>query len=78
MAIIKLVSPSGWDFEQRIIEPIKVSSRGLIGNDRQEFLKRASHSFLPALDSVKFAKDEVPVHLIALGASEAYGPNRIP
>jgi hypothetical protein len=76
MAIIKLVSPSGWDFEQRIVEPIKVSSRGLIGNDRQEFLKRASHSFLSTLDNVKFAKDEVPVHLIALGASEAYGPNR--
>lgn len=76
MALIKLVSPSGWDFEQRIVEPIKVSSRGLIGNDRQEFLKRASHSFLPTLDNVKFAKDEVPVHLIALGASEAYGPNR--
>lgn len=76
MAHIKFVSPSGWDFEERILEPVKVSSRGLIGNDRSEFLKRASHAFLPALDNVKFAADEVPVHLIALGASEAYGPNR--
>ena len=76
MAMIKFVSPSGWDFDQRIVEPIKVGSRGLIGHDRHEFLKRASHQFLPLLDSVKFAADEVPVHLIALGASEAYGPNR--
>jgi len=76
MALIKLVSPAGWDFDQQIVSPIKVSSRGLIGNDRQEFLKRASHSFLDQLDNVKFASDEVPVHLIALGASEAYGPNR--
>lgn len=76
MALIKFVSPSGWDFEQRVLEPVKVSSRGLVGDDRREFLKRASHSFLPQLDNVKFAKDEVPVHLIALGASEAYGPNR--
>lgn len=76
MAHIKFVSPSGWDFEERILEPVKVSSRGLIGNDRSEFLKRASHAFLPTLDNVKFAADEVPVHLIALGASEAYGPNR--
>jgi hypothetical protein len=76
MALIKFVSPSGWDFAEQIVSPIKVSSRGLIGNDRQDFLKRASHTFLPQLDNVKFAKDEVPVHLIALGASEAYGPNR--
>ena len=74
--MIKLVSPSGWDFDQRIVSPVKLSNRGLVGQDRQEFLKRASHAFLPQLDAVKFAKDEFPVHLIALGASEAYGPNR--
>jgi len=76
MALIKLVSPSGWDFEEQILQPVKLSSRGLLGQDRQDFLKRASATFLPALDQVKFAADEVPVHLIALGASEAYGPNR--
>lgn len=76
MAIIKYVSPHGWDFDAPIVAPIKISSRGLIGNDRSDFLKRASHSFLSDLDNIKFAKDEMPVHLIALGASEAYGPNR--
>jgi len=76
MGMVKLVSPSGWDFQQRIVTPVKVSSRGLIGNDRADFLKVASHAFVSQLDNVKFAKDEVPLHLIALGASEAYGPNR--
>lgn len=76
MGMVKFVSPLGWDFQQRIVTPVKVSSRGLIGADRTEFLKSASHAFLPQLDNVKFAKDEVPVHLIALGSSEAYGPNR--
>jgi hypothetical protein len=76
MSIIKLVSPTGWDFQQRIVTPVKVSSRGLHGSDRAEFLKTASSAFLPQLQNVKFAKDEVPIHLIALGSSEAYGPNR--
>lgn len=76
MSMIKFVSPLGWDFQERIVTPVKVSSRGLTGSDRSEFLKTASHAFLPQLDSVKFAKDEIPVHLIALGSSEAYGPNR--
>jgi hypothetical protein len=76
MAHVKFVSPSGWDFDQQIITPVKYGSRGLIGNDRSDFLKIASPSFVNQLDNIKFAKDEVPVHLIALGASEAYGPNR--
>ena len=76
MAHVKFVSPSGWDFDSRIVTPVKWSSRGLLGADRQEFLKTASDSFADQLDRIKFAKDEVPVHLIALGASEAYGPNR--
>jgi len=76
MSMIKFVSPVGWDFQEQIVTPIKVSSRGLIGHDKAAFLKRASSSFLPQLDNVKFAKDEIPVHLIALGSSEAYGPNR--
>jgi hypothetical protein len=74
--MIKFVSPSGWEFDRQIVVPVKVSSRGLIGNDRRDFLKTASHAFLPHVDNYKFASDEIPVHLIALGASEAYGPNR--
>lgn len=77
MSIIKVVSPSGWDFDCPVAMQVKTSSRGLVGQDRRNFIKRASsHAFLPYLDSVKFAADEIPVHLIALGASEAYGFNR--
>lgn len=76
MSMIKYVSPSGWDWDRPIAMPISISSRGLIGSDRSNFIKSAGHMFLNDIDNIKFAKDEVPVHIIALGASEAYGPNR--
>ena len=80
MAMVKVFSPSGWNFEvETLASMVKMASDGLRGNDRTDFIKRAgsaSNVFLPYLDSVKFAKDEVPMHLIAVGASEAYGPNR--
>jgi hypothetical protein len=74
--MIKYISPSGWEWDRPIAVPVPISSRGLIGNDRREFMKLAGHSFVDDVDRAKFANDEVPVHLIALGASEAYGPNR--
>lgn len=73
---IKYISPSGWDMADRNTRTIKMSSRGLIGNDRSDFLKTASHEFLPLLDSIKFAKDETPVHVLAMGATEFYDANR--
>jgi hypothetical protein len=79
MAMVKIVSPSGWDFDCEIAHTVKIASDGLRGNDRKDFIKRAAGSenvFLPLLDGVKFAEDEEPVHLIALGASEGYGANR--
>ena len=76
MAMIKYVSPAGWDFDRTTAVPVKFSSQGLLGADRQDFVKTAGHAFEPILDTVKFAKDEYPIHIIALGASEAYGPNR--
>lgn len=76
MSLVKFTSPSGWDFDQPAVTQVKMGSRGLLGQDRANFLKYASDDFLAAFERVKFAADEVPVHLIALGASEAYGPNR--
>lgn len=76
MAHIKIIDPSGWSFERPTAQLIKVSSRGLVGSDRSEFLKTASAAFLPFLDSLDIPKDVVPVHHIAVGATEAYGPNR--
>ncbi len=79
MSHTKIVSPSGWDFGEKIAAPVKVSSRGLIGADRSLFIKRAGDSanvFLPYLDSIKVADDEEPVHMIALGAKNRWGQNR--
>lgn len=76
MGMIKIVDPAGWNWDRPIAQMVKVSSRGLVGSDRSAFIKTASPMFLDMIDRVKVAKDEVPVHLIALGASEAYGPNR--
>jgi len=77
--MIKIFSPSGWNWDQPIAQMIKVSSRGLIGSDRSDFIKLAgatAPAFLDILDSIKFAKDEVPVHLLAMGSTEKWGPNR--
>lgn len=76
MSMVKIINPAGWNWDRPIAQRVKVSSRGLIGQDRRDFLKVASHQFVELIDSIKVAKDEEPVHLIALGASEAYGPNR--
>jgi len=77
--MIKVFSPHGWDFDCPVASPINLASDGLRGNDRREFIKRASGSenvFLPHLDQVKFAKDEQPVHMIAIGSQEFWGANR--
>ena len=76
MAMVKLIDPSGWNWDRPVATMIKVSSRGLIGADRSDFIKSAGHCFLPFIDNIKVAKDEVPVHLIALGASDFWGFNR--
>jgi hypothetical protein len=53
---------------------VKVATGGLGPVDRRSFLKRASHDFIAHLDEL--LPGEVPVHLIALGATEAVGANR--
>lgn len=64
-----------WDSEP-LGSIIKVSSDGLVGSDRQEFLKVASASLLDQVDSIQVNPGEELVHLIALGSTESYGPNR--
>ena len=74
--MIKYVAPSGWDWDRPVAIPVPYGSRGLTGNDRGSFVKTASEAMLAAIDGVKIAKDEVPMHLIMLGASERHGFNR--
>jgi hypothetical protein len=74
--MIKVIQPHAQDFSEPVAALIKVSSRGIIGSDKQELIKRAGNDFAEKVQHIKFAKDEIPVHLIAIGATEDYGPNR--
>jgi hypothetical protein len=76
MSMIKVIQPHAQDFSEPVAALIKLSSRGLIGADKQDLVKRAGAEFAHKLENIKFAKDEVPVHMIAIGATEDYGPNR--
>lgn len=72
----KIVTTDSYDFGEPAAELIKISSNGVTGADLRQFLKRASHSFANDLSRIKFAKDELPIHVIAIGSSEKYGANR--
>ena len=76
MSMIKVIQPNSQDFSEPVASLIKISSRGLLGADRDAFVKRAGVDFADRLSSIKFAADEIPVHMIAIGATEDYGPNR--
>lgn len=73
--MIKIVEAGSWSGPgmEQPVHLIKVSSRGLIGNDRAEFLKTASHVFADALDDIKLVDGDVPIHLNAIGSTEGYG-----
>lgn len=73
MSMIKVIQPHAQEFSEPVAELIKISSRGIIGSD---FVKRAGAEFADKIASLHFEPGEVPVHLIAIGATEDYGPNR--
>lgn len=74
--MIKLIEPGSQDFREPSVQMVKMSNRGLVGNDLRSFVKRAGHRVADVLQQIKWAKGEMPVHLIAIGATEDYGPNR--
>src|SRR4051812_29483808 len=76
MTMVKIIAPGSQDLGDRTAQLIKISSSGLRGSDLNALIKRAGHEFASAIKNMPFDKDEVPVHLIALGATEAVGPNR--
>lgn len=76
MSMIKLIQPRAQEFSEPVAAAIKLSSRGIIGADKAAFVKRAGAEFAEKASSLTFAPGEVPVHLIAIGATEDYGPNR--
>jgi len=70
---IKYIPPNSQDLGDSILTHVKFSSHGLLGADRQQFIKRASVDFLSTLESSPPQKGEIPIHVIALGATEKYG-----
>lgn len=76
MSMIKVIQPNSQDFSAPVAALIKVSSGGLLGADKAAFVKRAGADIVEQFNRVKFAADEIPVHMIAIGATEDYGPNR--
>lgn len=77
MSMLKLIQAGSQRFDEPIAQLIKISSRGrLIGHDRFIFEKRAGASIMQELDKVAFMPGEIPIHLLAIGATEDYGPNR--
>lgn len=74
----KVIEVGSWDGPgmDHPVNMIKISNQGLIGNDRADFLKIASHVFADMIDNVKVAADEIPIHINAIGATEGYGMNR--
>lgn len=71
--MIKLVPPGTYS-DGPIAQMIKVASRGLRGNDRNAFIKRAGHDMLDIIDH-RMPGEEL-IHLFAMGSTEAIGPNR--
>ena len=74
---IKFVDPNGHQlpFGEPIVDPIKISRRGLTGSDRVAFEKRASGFNIDKI-LARRKPGEVLLHVIALGCDEFYGPNR--
>lgn len=69
-----------WDEDTPRVALIKYASNGLSGMDKQAFVKRASEEtseeLLRKVAQMEVKPGEELVHLIAMGTTEAYGPNR--
>ena len=69
-----------WDEENPRVALVKYSSNGISGLDKQAFIKRASEEtseeLLKKVAQMEVKPGEELIHLIAMGTTEAYGPNR--
>lgn len=84
--MIKLFRPDSWpkieqQIEDQVAFLVKVSSRGLIGEDMRAFVKRAGYRFADWVrrnwdKNANDHKGEELVHQIAMGSTESIGPNR--
>lgn len=72
----KIVVPSSWDFGEAIVKQVKMASAGLKGHDLSVLVKRAGAEFADKVSHIIMEPGEVPMHVIAMGATEGFGPNR--
>lgn len=72
----KTIALGAWDFGVAPMSLVKSASSGLSGYDLSVLVKRANSEFAELARNVQLAAGEVPLHLIAMGATEVYGPNR--
>lgn len=74
--MVKLILPGSQDLHMPQVQMMKMGSNGLRGNDLNDFIKRAGASIAYEMSKVAMSPGEVPIHLIALGATEWFGFNR--
>lgn len=76
MGMVKIIPPDSWDFGEAQTQLIKVSSRGLLGSDKTDLIKRAGDEFAHFMSQGSVPKGMVPLHNISHGAWEKFGSNR--
>lgn len=75
--MIKIIEPGSYQFGEAVAYLIKRGhALALGGNDRSSFMKRASAKGYDLFKNIHIHDDEVPIHLIGIGATESFGPNR--
>lgn len=74
--MIKCIPPGSYNWSVPAAQLILFSEQGLRGHDLSSLEKRAGAKIADAIRGLQFHRGEVPVHLIALSATEATGPNR--
>ena len=74
----KVVNPNSWNLGERVVELVKVARNSrLVGADYTSLVKRAGEEAAWRFkNSLKMVDGEVPIHMIAMGSTEGYGPNR--
>lgn len=76
MSHIKITGPDAYNFDVRTSNLVKYSSKGLVGTDKLALIKCAGEEFVAKAKKISFEPDEIPLHVIAMGSTEGYGPNR--
>jgi len=74
--LLKIITPDSYRYSDPVIQEIRIASGRLVGSDLTSFIKRAGHQMTDVVRGLHFAPGEIPVHLLAVGATEFYGPNR--